>query len=355
MPIVSKPYVVGLEVLRGSKIMKNVSNNKILDVENLSKVFEMKKGFLNPETIRVKAVDNVSFDVEYGEAFGIVGESGCGKSTVARTLLNLIEPSGGKVFFQGDNIIDMSPEAMKELRQKFQIIFQDPYSSLNPRRTIGQTLGEPLHVHKVEKKENIEKVVKNILEEVGLPEEAYYKYPHEFSGGQRQRIAIARALILKPDLIIADESVSALDVSIQSQILLLLNKIKEKHGLSFIFISHDLGVVRYFCQRVAVMYLGRVVEQGTVEDVFDNPKHPYTRLLRGASPVPDPGQKIQLKREIGEMPSPANPPSGCRFHTRCPDVMEVCKHKSPEWIHGENNWKVACHLYNDDEQVLNLS
>jgi oligopeptide/dipeptide ABC transporter ATP-binding protein len=320
-------------------------NDPLLRVESLRKFFRTKRGFPNPVTVTVRAVDGVSFTVKKGEAFGLVGESGCGKSTVGRSILRLVEPDRGEVLLEGKDILHFNKDQMRLLRRRMQIIFQDPYSSLNPRRTVGKTLAEPMGVHKMGTKVEIRDRVQSLLSEVGLPLQAIDKFPHEFSGGQRQRIGIARALVFEPELIVADEPVSALDVSIQSQILLLLQSLQEKHRLSFIFISHDLAVVRYFCQRLAVMYLGRIVEQGSVQKVFDKPLHPYTRVLRNASPVPDPNVRMGIMRLEGEVPSPINPPQGCYFHPRCPNSMDICKKEYPLWIELDTDRGVACHLY----------
>ena len=320
-------------------------DENLLIIDQLKKFFTVKRGFPNPVKQTVRAVDQVSLTVGRGESFGLVGESGCGKSTVGRSILRLIEPDSGKVWLNGDDITGYDRAKMLELRRRAQIIFQDPYSSLNPRRSVGKTLAEPMLVHRLAPKKQIPERINTVLAEVGLQPDAIYKYPHEFSGGQRQRIGIARALVFEPQLIIADEPVSALDVSIQSQILQLLQGLQEKHGLSFLFISHDLAVVRYFCQRLAVMYLGRIVEQGTVSQVFDKPLHPYTRMLRAASPIPDPEKAVKGLHLKGEVPSPIHPPDGCYFHPRCPDCMDVCKDNYPRWKKMEDDRGVACHLY----------
>lgn len=317
----------------------------LLKVDSLKKFFTVKKGFPKPVKLTVKAVDHVSFTVRRKESFGLVGESGCGKSTVGRTLLRLIEPDAGQVWLNGEDILKTDLRKMKDLRQKMQIIFQDPSSSLNPRRKIGKTLEEPLRVHRLGKKEEIRSKVSSLLEEVGLPPESLDKFPHEFSGGQRQRIAIARALIFHPELIIADEPVSALDVSIQSQILMLMEKLQEEYNLSYIFISHDLAVVRYFCRRVAIMYLGRIVEQGTREQIFEEPLHPYTEILLAASPIPDPKARHDFMRLEGEVASAIETPRGCYFHPRCPKRMPLCETDYPEWKSLSSDRGVACHLY----------
>lgn len=319
-------------------------NPPLLQVKNLSKRFVVKQGFMGSKKIELHAVHDVSFSVDEGEAFGIVGESGCGKSTAGRSLLRLIEPSAGQVLYKGQNIVDFDADRMRELRREIQIIFQDPYASLNPRMTIGQTLAEPMLLHGLATRANVREKTEEALLEVGLPAQALQKYPHEFSGGQRQRVGIARALSLNPKLIVADEPVSALDVSIQAQVLLLMEDLQRKRGLSFVFISHDLGVVRHFCDNVAVMYLGRVVEKGWVEALFEQPLHPYTQALRAASPVPDPERKITLAKIEGDIASPLNPPSGCHFHPRCPMAMDVCSREYPAMRRAEGR-EVACHLY----------
>ncbi|OGP86833.1 MAG: peptide ABC transporter ATP-binding protein [Deltaproteobacteria bacterium RBG_16_48_10] len=317
----------------------------LLSVDSLKKFFTVKKGFPNPVKLTVKAVDRVTFEVRKKESFGLVGESGCGKSTVGRAILRLVEPDAGNVFLDGEDILKTDKARMKQLRQKIQIIFQDPSSSLNPRRKIGKALQEPLAVHKLGTAEEIRLKVDKILGDVGLPPEALDKFPHEFSGGQRQRIAIARALIFKPELIIADEPVSSLDVSIQSQILMLMEKLQEEYGLSYIFISHDLAVVRYFCHRVAIMYLGRVVEQGPRQQLFGEPLHPYTRTLLAASPIPDPRARGDFVRLEGEVASAIETPSGCYFHPRCPNRFARCEKEYPQWISFSPDRGVACHLY----------
>jgi peptide/nickel transport system ATP-binding protein len=317
----------------------------LLRVDSLKKFFTVRKGFPNPVKLTVKAVDQVSFEVRKKESFGLVGESGCGKSTVGRAILRLVEPDAGGVFLDGEDILKADKGRMNHLRQKMQIIFQDPSSSLNPRRKIGKTLEEPLYVHKLGNGEEIRSKVSQLLEEVGLPPEALDKFPHEFSGGQRQRIAIARALIFRPELIIADEPVSALDVSIQSQILMLMEKLQKEYDLSYIFISHDLAVVRYFCHRVAIMYLGRIVEQGAREQLFDEPLHPYTRVLLAASPVPDPRVRGDFVRLEGEVASAIETPGGCYFHPRCPERLGQCDKEYPEWRSFSPDRGVACHLY----------
>jgi peptide/nickel transport system ATP-binding protein len=300
------------------------------------------KGFPRPVTTIIRAVDGVDLSVFPGEAFGLVGESGCGKSTAARALLRLVEPDGGQISFDGIDVRAASASALRTLRRRMQIVFQDPYSSLNPRRTIGRTLTEPLSVHGLARGAAARDAAAALLEEVGLPAAAMTRFPHEFSGGQRQRIGIARALTLRPDLIVADEPVSALDVSVQAQVLLLLKQLQAGRNLAFLFVSHDLGVIRWFCSRVAVMYLGRIVEQGSAAQVFSAPRHPYTRMLRDASPVPDPGRRGALPRVVGEIPSAAAPPPGCHFHPRCPRASDLCRTTYPVWIETDGHG-TACH------------
>jgi len=316
-----------------------------LTVNGLRKFFHVKRGFPRVRTVTVRALDGISFHVGYGEAFGLVGESGCGKSTAGRAALRLIEPDAGDIVFNGENVVAAGKPRLRELRRKLQIIFQDPYASLNPRRSIGKTLIEPMRVHRMAGDAECAERALALLAEVGLPPDAMTRYPHEFSGGQRQRIGIARALTLEPELLVADEPVSALDISIQSQILLLLQRLQQARRLAFVFISHDLGVVRYFCQRMAVMYLGRIVETGPTSAIFSEPLHPYTRMLRDASPVPDPKFKVVMMRIQGEVPSAIAPPPGCHFHTRCPHVMPVCRETYPEWRQVDSERGVACHLH----------
>jgi peptide/nickel transport system ATP-binding protein len=315
----------------------------ILEVSGLVKHFTLRQGFPRQTATTIRAVDGISFAVGPGEAFGLVGESGCGKSTAARAALRLIEPDAGYIRFADMNVSVAKGAALNGLRRRMQIVFQDPYSSLNPRRRIGHTLTEPLIVHGIARGPAARDRAAALLTEVGLPETALDRYPHEFSGGQRQRIGIARALALQPELIVADEPVSALDVSVQAQVLLLLKELQRRHGLAFVFVSHDLGVIRWFCSRVAVMYLGRIVEQGPVGSVFAMPRHPYTRMLRDASPIPDPAQRNgMVARVVGEIPSAAAPPAGCHFHPRCPQATELCRTTYPEWTNPDEHG-FACH------------
>ena len=317
----------------------------VLQVEGLVRHFVQKKGFPNPVTVTVRAVDGVSFQVGDGEAFGLVGESGCGKSTVARAALRLIEPDGGTVRFRDTDVRAARGSGLKALRRRMQMVFQDPYSSLNPRRGIAATLVEPMAVHGIARGSVARERARQLLEEVGLPPAALDRYPHEFSGGQRQRLGIARALSVEPELLVADEPVSALDVSVQAQVLVLLRDLQTRRGLSFLFVSHDLAVVRWFCTRLAVMYLGRIVEQGPTAEVFKAPLHPYTQVLRAASPEPDPAMRTHLPRIEGEIPSAANPPPGCHFHPRCPRAMPVCRQEYPALQDMGGGRQVACHLY----------
>ncbi|WP_191559606.1 ABC transporter ATP-binding protein [Metabacillus idriensis] len=317
----------------------------LLKVDNLSKHFPINGGVFGRQIGAVKAVNDLSFEVYEGETLGIVGESGCGKSTMGRLLLKLIEATEGSVSFQEEQILSKTPKEMRKMRRELQMVFQDPYASLNPRMTVERILEEPLIVHKIGNKEQRRQKVKTMLKIVGLDEAYGKRYPHQFSGGQRQRIGIARALMTNPKLIIADEPVSALDVSIQSQILNLLKDLQQEFSLTYIFISHDLGVVRHISDRLGVMYLGSLVELSDSERVYTDPKHPYTKALLSAVPLPDPEavkEQIVLK---GDLPSPSNPPAGCAFHTRCPACFEPCKIKKPEWTQVEEGHYVACHLY----------
>lgn len=322
--------------------------NSLLEVKNLKKHFPIKSGLLSRKTEYVKAVDGLNFEIEKGEIFGLVGESGCGKSTTGRLIINLLKPTEGDILYNGENIVDLNKKELKKIRREIQIIFQDPYSSLDPRLTVAELVSEGLEIHKMvsNKKEKREKVVE-LLEAVGLGEHHLDRYPHEFSGGQRQRIGIARALALNPRLLICDEPVSALDVSVQAQIINLMRKLKEEHNLTYLFISHDLGVVRFISDRIMVMYLGKIVELGTKDDIFNHPQHPYTKALLSA--IPEPDRKKRRERIIlkGDIPSPIDPPIGCRFHTRCPMATEYCKQHEPPLTETKEGHYVAC-FYADD-------
>jgi oligopeptide/dipeptide ABC transporter ATP-binding protein len=317
----------------------------ILSVRDLKKYFPIKAGVLQKTVGHVKAVDGVSFDIVKGETLGIVGESGCGKSTTGRAIIRLFEKTGGDVYFNGKEVHSLNHKELRAIRPKMQMIFQDPYSSLNPRMTVGQIVGEALLDHGIitDKVELRKKVMKTI-EECGLASYHIDRYPHEFSGGQRQRIGIARALALDPDFIIADEPVSALDVSIQAQIINLLMDLQKERGFTYLFISHDLSVVEHISTRVGVMYLGSMVELANKKDMYKNPLHPYTQALLSAAPVPDPTAERKRIILTGDIPSPANPPSGCKFHTRCPYAMPICKTDIPEFKDRGNKHFVACHL-----------
>ncbi len=319
----------------------------LLVVKNLQTWFPIRKGFFSKIVGYVKAVDDVSFTIKKGETLGLVGESGCGKTTTGRSILRLIEPTGGSVVFDGKDVTKMSKDELRKLRKDMQIIFQDPFSSLNPRLTIGQMLREVLEVHDIAKGDEAQKQVGDLLEIVGLRKQYYNRYPHEFSGGQRQRIGIARALAVKPKFIVCDEPVSALDVSIQSQIINLLMDLQKEFGLTYLFISHSLSVVEHISDRVAVMYLGKIAEIADYKDLYENPKHPYTEALLSAAPEPDPKKKKQRIILTGDIPSPAKVPTGCYFHPRCPKVQESCKTTVPKLagIEGNPTHEVSCILY----------
>jgi len=329
-------------------VVNVADNNKFLEVKNLKKFFPIKAGFLFRHVIaNVMAVDDVSFSIDKNETFGLVGESGCGKSTVGRALLKLIEPSGGTIAINGTDITEKHDKEMLKFRREMQIVFQDPTSSLNPRMTVGQTLSEPLLFHGIVKdKKAAREYLGELLLSVGMKPYHLDRYPHQFSGGQRQRIAIARAITVDPSLIILDEPTSALDVSVQAQIITLLKKIQDKLHAGFLFISHDLSVVRFISQNVGIMYLGKIVEKGNTDELFDNPLHPYSKALLAAAPVPNPRMRRDRKHLIGgQVPSPINRPSGCFFRTRCPDVKDICKDVYPEFKEVAPNHFVACHLY----------
>ena len=322
----------------------------LLEIRNLKKYYPVRSGVFSRVSAWVKAVDDVSFVIQPQETFGLVGESGCGKTTVGRTLLRLIEPTAGEVFFNGQDFCQFNAAQVRALRRRMQMIFQDPYSSLNPRMTVGAIIGEALKVHDLAQGDELTQQVNSLLERVGLSPTYHSRYPHEFSGGQRQRIGIARALALSPQFIVCDEPVSALDVSIQAQILNLLQDLQQDRGLSYLFISHDLNVVEHIADRVAVMYLGKLVEVAPVDELFRNPQHPYTLALMSANPIPDPTIRTERTVLTGDVPSALNPPAGCPFHTRCPRVMEHCKTTPPPRVrsgHGKDEHLVWCHLYGE--------
>ena len=329
------------------------NSTPLLKVEHLHKEFPTGSGFMGGKFSKkvVSAVNDLSFEIRAGETFGLVGESGCGKSTTGRAIMHLDPPTSGKVYFEGRDISKMNKKELKAMRREMQFIFQDPYASLNPRMTIGEIISEPMVIHGIGTPEERIERVRELLDVVGLNPEHINRYPHEFSGGQRQRIAVARALMTHPDLIVCDEPVSALDASVQAQILNLLRQVQEDFGPAYLFISHDLAVVGFMCPHILVMYLGRFVEEGPRERLLREPAHPYTRALLasvpsfedlrdGKSPVRAPQQNIR-----GELPSPLDPPSGCRFHPRCPQATERCREEAPQWKELESGWRVRCHLY----------
>lgn len=332
--------------------MRQQLQKPLLEINGLKKYFPIKGGVLGRTVGEVKAVDDVSFTVFEGEILGIVGESGCGKSTTGKAILRLIEPTAGEVKFEDQDITHINAEEMRRLRRDMQIIFQDPYASLNPRHTVEKIIGEPLLIHGVKNAKERTSRVKELLEVVGLSAYHASRYPHQFSGGQRQRIGIARALANNPKLIICDEPVSALDVSVQAQILNLMEALRDEFNLTYIFIAHDLSVVKHISDRVGVMYLGRMVELTSKDKLYDDAKHPYTQALLSA--VPDPDPDIEKERVIlkGDVPSPADPPAGCAFHTRCPMAMDICKSVRPAFLPVEDNHFVACHLYDGQQQNL---
>lgn len=319
--------------------------NSLLEVKNLKTYYPIKGGFLRHTVGHVKAVDNVNFSIEKGETLGLVGESGCGKSTAGRTILRLLNPTDGQIVFNGQDITKLKGRSLRGIRQDMQMVFQDPYASLNPMQMVGSIVAEPIMNFHNKSLNSLKDEVIELLRKVGLPEDAYYKYAHEFSGGQRQRIGIARALALRPKLIIADEPVSALDVSVQSQVLNLLKELQDEFDLTFLFIAHDLSVVKHMSDRIGVMYLGSIVEIADKESIYDEPMHPYTQALISAIPVPDPRKKSKRIVLTGDVPSPANPPQGCAFHPRCPKAMAECAVSKPSLKEVKPGHHVACHLY----------
>jgi peptide/nickel transport system ATP-binding protein/oligopeptide transport system ATP-binding protein len=327
----------------------------LVEVRDLVKHFPLTRGIIFQKQVgAVRAVDGVSLDVKRGETLGLVGETGCGKSTTARLITRLLTPTSGSIRFEGEDIADLSRRELVPLRREMQMIFQDPYSSLNPRKTVGSIIAEPFVIHHMKTGEGERKRgVQELMEQVGLNPEHYNRYPHEFSGGQRQRIGVARAIALQPKLIIADEPVSALDVSIQAQILNLLRDLQRQMGLTIVFIAHDLSVVRHMCDRVAVMYLGKIVELADGDALYDHPRHPYTGALLSAVPVPDPVLAARKRRQVlsGDVPSPTNPPRACRFHTRCPKAQEICAEEEPALTEKEGGNVAACHFPLTDPEI----
>jgi oligopeptide transport system ATP-binding protein len=323
----------------------------LLEIRNLKKYFPVGGGLFSRRKGEVRAVDGVDLTVEEGETLGLVGESGCGKSTLGRTLLRLIEPTEGEVLFRGKNLLGLSPREMRNMRREMQIIFQDPYASLNPRMRVGEIVGEGLEIHKLAAGKKKRQRVMELLNQVGLREDHYDRYPHEFSGGQRQRIGIARALAVNPSFIVADEPVSSLDVSIQAQIINLLQELQEKMHLTYFFISHDLRVVEHISHRVAIMYLGKIVEIAPSETIYSEAKHPYTRALLSAVPVADPDGKKERIVLQGDVPSPVNPPAGCSFHPRCPYREDICDKIEPRLEFGGDNHGVSCHVFGPGKRV----
>ena len=345
------------EEIVDTEVTTNVENEQkaqdddyLLVVNDLKEYFPISKSLIKSNTVYLKAVDGVSLKLKAGHTIGIVGDSGCGKTTLGRTILRLYEPTGGEVIFEGKHIEKLKGNALRKMRPNFQMIFQDPYSSLSPRMTVGEIVGEAVKVHHIVPKEQYKDYIVDIMTKCGLQPHYFDRYPHEFSGGQRQRICIAKALALKPKLVICDEPVSALDVSIQAQIINLFKDLQESDNLAYLFISHDLSVVEHISDEVGVMYLGNMVEYGSKRDLFDNPLHPYTKALFSAVPVPDPDSKINRIVLQGDIPSPANPPKGCKFHTRCSDCMSACKLFQPKFTDLGGGHYVACHKY--DQKVL---
>ncbi len=343
-----------IAVEEGSDASVVETDEVLLDVKNLQKYFVVGKNFVGKPTAFLKAVDNVSFALKKGRTLGIVGESGCGKTTMGRTILRLYDVTGGEIWFKGQEVSHLSDREFNKLRPNMQMIFQDPYASLSPRLTVGAIIGEAARQHGLVRKENYREYVLDVMKMCGLQPHYFDRYPHEFSGGQRQRICIARALALKPELVICDEPVSALDVSIQAQIINMLRDLQKELGLTYVFISHDLSVVKHISDEVGVMYLGSMVEYGSKERIFSNTLHPYTKALFSAVPVPNPHVKMNRVILKGDIPSPVNPPKGCKFHTRCEKCMEICKKVIPQYKEVEEGHFCACHLYVSEEERASL-
>ena len=341
--------ITEISVTESFRLVEEDDHKNLLEVNNLKMYFPISKSVNKEKSVYLKAVDGVNLRLKQGKTVGIVGESGCGKTTLGRTILRLYEPTDGEIIFDGMHIERLKGEALRKLRPNFQMIFQDPYSSLSPRLTVGEIVGEAVKVHKVVPPADYKDYVVDIMIKCGLQPHYFERYPHEFSGGQRQRICIAKALALKPKLVICDEPVSALDVSIQAQVINLFKDLQDADNLAYIFISHDLSVVEHISDEVGVMYLGNMVEYGEKKDLFANPMHPYTQALFSAVPIPDPDTKIKRIILEGDIPSPANPPKGCKFHTRCNKCMEICKEVEPKFIDYGNGHCVACHLYSQED------
>ena len=337
--------------IAGTSTNADIPEDVLLDVRHLKKHFVVGTTFFGKPNKWLKAVDDVSFTLRKGKTLGIVGESGCGKTTMGRTILRLYDVTGGEVWFNGKEVSKISNKEFDKLRPNMQMIFQDPYASLSPRLTVGEIIGEAALQHKLVDKANYKEYVLNVMKMCGLQPHYFERYPHEFSGGQRQRICIARALALKPELVICDEPVSALDVSIQAQIINMLKDLQKDLGLTYVFISHDLSVVKHISDDVGVMYLGSMVEFGTKERIFNNTLHPYTKALFSAVPVPNPHVKMNRVILKGDIPSPVNPPKGCKFHTRCEQCMEICAHVPPKYREVEEGHFCACHLYDTEEDI----
>lgn len=325
-----------------------MENDNLLVVENLKKYYPINASVLGKAKSFVKAVDDVSFTIKRGTTMGLVGESGCGKTTVGRTILRLHDVTGGTVMFKGRDLAKLSKKELRSLRPHMQMIFQDPYSSLSPRMPVGEIIGEAVRTHNIVPKSQYQSYIRKVMKDCGLQPQYFYRYPHEFSGGQRQRICIARAVALNPEFIICDEPVSALDVSIQAQIINLMKDLQTQFGFTYLFISHDLSVVEHISDTIGVMYLGNLVETGDKAKIFANPMHPYTKALLSAVPMPDPDMKMNRIILKGDIPSPANPPSGCKFRTRCQYCMDVCEKEVPQFREYEPGHRVACHLYSQE-------